>query len=117
MAKFKAYDYWQRVFLPVSLEDQLRPEALEFAIHTCRRATIEASTCHDLRHMAINTWRLQGHDYFRIMAAIEYKTLAGCRQYNPVSEENLKPWQMEVDHDSPLSGYQASSICRPTAVP
>jgi hypothetical protein len=34
MAKFKAYDYRQRVFLPVSLENQLMPGTLEFAIHT-----------------------------------------------------------------------------------
>ena len=34
MAKFKAYDYRQRVFLPVSLEEQLMPGTLEFAIHT-----------------------------------------------------------------------------------
>lgn len=34
MAKFKAYDYRQRVFLPVSLEGQLLPGTLEFAIHT-----------------------------------------------------------------------------------
>ena len=34
MAKFKAYDYRQRVFMPVSLEDQLMPGTLEFAIHT-----------------------------------------------------------------------------------
>jgi transposase len=34
MAKFKAYNYSQRVFLPVSLEDQLIPGTLEFAIHT-----------------------------------------------------------------------------------
>ncbi len=29
MAKFKAYDYRQRVFLPVSLEDQLMPGTLK----------------------------------------------------------------------------------------
>jgi transposase len=34
MAKFKKYDYSQRLFLPVSLEDQLMPGTLEFAIHT-----------------------------------------------------------------------------------
>jgi hypothetical protein len=34
MAKFKAYGYRQRVFLPVSLADQLMPGTLEFAIHT-----------------------------------------------------------------------------------
>ena len=32
-AKFKAYDYRQWVFLPVSLEGQLMPGILEFAIH------------------------------------------------------------------------------------
>ena len=34
MAKFKAYEYRQRVLLPESLEDQLIPGTLEFAIHT-----------------------------------------------------------------------------------
>lgn len=34
MAKFKKYDYSQRIFLPVSLEEQLIPGTLEFAIHT-----------------------------------------------------------------------------------
>jgi hypothetical protein len=33
MARFKTYDYRQRVLLPVSLEDQLMPGTLEFAIH------------------------------------------------------------------------------------
>ena len=34
MAKFKSYDYRQRVLLPVSLEDQLMCGTLEFAMHT-----------------------------------------------------------------------------------
>ena len=34
MAKFKKYDYSQKLFLPVSLEEQLMPGTLEFAIHT-----------------------------------------------------------------------------------
>lgn len=33
MAKFKRYDYSQDVFIAVSLEDQLKPGTLEFAIH------------------------------------------------------------------------------------
>jgi hypothetical protein len=32
MAKFKVYDYRQRVFLPVSLEDQLMHGTLEFTL-------------------------------------------------------------------------------------
>jgi transposase len=34
MAKYKRYDYSQKIFIPVSLEDQLMPGTLEFAIHT-----------------------------------------------------------------------------------
>jgi hypothetical protein len=34
MARYKTYDYRQRVLLPVSLEDQLMPGTSEFAIHT-----------------------------------------------------------------------------------
>ena len=34
MAKYKRYDYSQTVLLPVSLEEQLMPGTLEFAIHT-----------------------------------------------------------------------------------
>ena len=33
MAKFKRYDYSQKVLIPVSLEEQLVPGSLEFAIH------------------------------------------------------------------------------------
>jgi hypothetical protein len=34
MVRYKTYDYRKRVLLPVSLEDQLMPGTLEFAIHT-----------------------------------------------------------------------------------
>ena len=43
MAKFKAYDYRQRVFLPVSLEEQLMPGTLEFAIHTLVESRLATS--------------------------------------------------------------------------
>jgi len=43
MAKFKAYDYRQRVFLPVSLADQLMPGTLEFAIHTLVETRLDTS--------------------------------------------------------------------------
>jgi transposase len=44
MANFKAYDYRQRVFLPVSLEDQLMPGTLEFAIHTLVETRLDTSS-------------------------------------------------------------------------
>jgi len=43
MAKFKPYDYRQRVLLPVSLEDQLMPGTLEFAIHTLVEQRLDMS--------------------------------------------------------------------------
>lgn len=43
MAKFKAYDYRQRVFLPVSLADQLMAGTLEFAIHTLVETRLDTS--------------------------------------------------------------------------
>jgi hypothetical protein len=43
LAKFKPYDYRQRVFLPVSLEDQLMPGTLEFAIHTLVEKRLDMS--------------------------------------------------------------------------
>jgi predicted RNA binding protein YcfA (HicA-like mRNA interferase family) len=34
MVKYKHYDYPQKVFIPVSLKEQLVPGTLEFAMHT-----------------------------------------------------------------------------------
>jgi integrase len=48
----------------------------------CKRAGIEDYTFHDLRHTVINNWLLQGHDYFRIMAAIGHKTMIVFKRYN-----------------------------------
>ena len=46
-------------------------------------------TFHDLRHTCINNWRLQGHDFFRIMAASGHRTMEVFKRYNTVSEEEL----------------------------
>ena len=43
MAKYKAYDYSQKLFIPVSLEDQLMPGTLEFAIHTLVETRLDMS--------------------------------------------------------------------------
>ncbi len=56
----------------------------------CRKAGIEGFTFHDLRHTAVNNWRLQGHDYFRIMKATGHKTLSVFKRYNTVSQDELK---------------------------
>jgi integrase len=56
----------------------------------CKKAGIENFTFHDLRHTAINNWRLRGHDYFRIMAASGHKTMGVFKRYNTVSKDELK---------------------------
>jgi integrase len=56
----------------------------------CKRAGIEDFTFHDLRHTAINHWRLPGQDYFRIMAASGHKTMRVFKRYYTVSKEELK---------------------------
>jgi hypothetical protein len=49
MAKFKTYDYRQRVLLPVSLEDQLMPGTLEFAVHTLVEKRLDMSIFEECR--------------------------------------------------------------------
>jgi len=56
----------------------------------CTRAGIEDFTFHDLRHTAINNWRLQGHDYFRIMAASGHKTMDVFKRYNTVTDDEIR---------------------------
>ena len=47
MARYKHYDYSQRVLLPVSLEDQLTPGTLEFAIHSLVETRMDLSLFDD----------------------------------------------------------------------
>ena len=56
----------------------------------CKGAGIEDFTFDDLRHTAIDNWRLQGHDYFRIMAATGHKTMTVFKRYNTESQEELR---------------------------
>lgn len=43
MAKYKTYNYSQQVLIPVSLEDQIMPGTLEFAIHTLIETRMDMS--------------------------------------------------------------------------
>jgi integrase len=59
-------------------------------VTACKKAGVESFCFHDLRHTAINNWRLQGHDYFRIMAASGHKTMEVFKRYNTVTLAELK---------------------------
>lgn len=50
MAKYKHYDYSQSVMIPISLEDQLIPRGLEFAIHTLVEERIDTSIFDERYH-------------------------------------------------------------------
>jgi len=50
MAKYKHYDYSQNMLIPVSLEDQIMPGTLEFAIHTLVEERIDTSIFDDTYH-------------------------------------------------------------------
>ena len=47
MAKYKDYDYSQDVLIALSLEDQLKPGSLEFAIHTLVETRMDTSIFED----------------------------------------------------------------------
>lgn len=56
----------------------------------CQKAGIKDFTFHDLRRTFINDRRVEGHDYFRIMAATGQKTMSVFKRYNTVSKEELR---------------------------
>ncbi len=56
----------------------------------CEKAKIINFTFHDFRHTAVNNWRKEGHDYFRIMAISGHKTISVFKRYNMVDERELK---------------------------
>jgi transposase len=57
MAKYKHYDYSQNVLIPISLEEQLMPGTLEFAIHTLVDTRMDMSIFDD-RYKNDETGRL-----------------------------------------------------------
>ena len=63
----------------------------------CKKTGIEDFTFHDFRHTCINSWRKDGHDYFKIMAASGHKTISVFKRYNMVDEAELKTLVRPMD--------------------
>jgi hypothetical protein len=57
-----------------------------------RKTGVDHFTFHGWRQAAGNNWWLQGHDYFRIMAATGHKTRTVFKPRNTMSREELKTW-------------------------
>ena len=69
----------------------IHPEHIRWAHQSvCKDAGIDDFTFHDFRHTAINNWRKDGHDYFKIMAATGHKTMSVFKRYNMVDEAELR---------------------------
>lgn len=59
---------------------------------------------------AINNWRLQGQDYFRIMAASGHKTMSVFERDNQASEKDLKALNGgTIDTQMDTRGFSALS--------
>jgi integrase len=83
----------------VFLRDGKPITSIREAFQTARlKARLEGFNFHDLRHTFINNRRLEGHDYFRIMAATGHKTMSVFKRYNTVSKDELKALVGENRH-------------------
>ena len=98
--------------VPVFLRDGKPITSIREAFQSARlKAGVDGFNFHDLRHTFINNRRLEGHDYFRIMAASGHKTMSVFKRYNTVSREELKALVgVKMDTmDTNIDTYQKSA--------
>jgi transposase len=90
MAKYKQYDYKQMVMLPISLEDQLAPGTLEFAIHTLVENRMDLSVF-DEKYKNDETGRL-AYDPKILLKVVLFaysRGLTGSRRIEQACRENV----------------------------
>jgi len=112
MAKYKSYDYSQSVLIPVSLEDQLVPGTLEFAIHTLVETRINTSVF-DRRYGNDETGRL-AYDPKILLKVVLFgysRGLISSRQIERACKENVTFMALtcgaQPDH-STIAGFVSS---------
>jgi len=112
MAKYKTYDYSQSVLLPVSLEEQLIPGTLEFAIHTLVETRMDMSVF-DGRYSNDETgrWAYDPKILLKIVLFGYSRGLISSRKIERACRENvifmaLSCWQ-HPDH-STISAFVSS---------
>ncbi len=112
MAKYKSYDYSQGVLIPVSLEEQLMPGTLEFAIHTLVETRIETSVF-DARYINDETGRL-AYDpkiLLKVVLLGYSRGLISSRQIERACRENVTfmvlTCKEQPDH-STIAGFVSS---------
>ena len=90
MAKFKAYDYRQRVFRPVSLADQLMPGTLKFAIHTLVETRLDTSVFEQkYRNDATGRTAYVPKILLKIVLLGSARGLVSSRKIEPACRENV----------------------------
>ena len=90
MAKYKPYDYGQRMMIPVSLEEQLVPGTLEFAIQTLVETRIDMSIFdHRYRNDEMGRWAYDPKILLKVVLFGYSRGLISSRQIERACRENV----------------------------
>jgi transposase len=90
MAKYKPYDYAQQVMIPVSLEEQLIPGTLEFAIHTLVETRIDMSIFDPrYRNDEMGRWAYDPKIFLKVVLFGYSRGLISSRQIERACRENV----------------------------
>ena len=90
MAKYRSYDYSQEVLIPVSLEQQLMPGTLEFAIHTLVETRMDTSLF-DERYSNDETgrWAYDPKILLKVILFAYSRGLISSRKIERACQENV----------------------------
>ena len=112
MAKYKPYDYSQRVMIPVSLEEQLVPGTLEFAIQTLVETRIDMSIFdRRYRNEEMGRWAYDPKILLKVVLLGYSWGLISSRQIERACRENVTFMALtcgeQPDH-STIAGFVSS---------
>jgi len=90
MGKYKPYNYSQRVMIPISLEDQLMPGTLEFAIHTLVEDRMNTSVFDDrYNNDETGRWAYDPKVLLKVVLFGYSRGLISSRQMERACRENI----------------------------
>jgi len=90
MAKYKPYNYSQRVMVPVSLEDQLIPGTLEFAINTLVEDRMDMSVFEDrYNNDETGCWAYDPRVLLKVVLFAYSRGLISSRKMERACRENI----------------------------
>jgi transposase len=90
MAKYKNYDYSQSILIPVSLEEQLIPGTLEFAIHTLVETRVDMSIFDDrYNNDETGRWAYDPKILLKVVLLAYSRGLISSRKIEGACRENV----------------------------